>query len=51
MFNMKLLAAFVSEWTLAAKGNIVVCPELQIRGDIEDNSKTVFLISQQKHML
>ena len=26
-------------------------PELQIRGGIEDNSKIIFLISQQKHML
>ena len=25
--------------------------ELQIRGAIEDNSKIIFLISQQKHML
>ena len=25
--------------------------ELQIRGIIEDNSKVIFLISQQKHML
>ena len=25
--------------------------ELQIRGGIEDNSKIIFLISQQKHML
>ena len=27
------------------------CPELQIRGSIEDNSKIIFLISQRKHML
>ena len=26
-------------------------PVLQIRGDIEDNSRIIFLISQQKHML
>ena len=26
-------------------------PELQIRGGIADNSKTIFLISQGKHML
>ena len=26
-------------------------PELQIRGGIEDNSKIIFLISQQKHIL
>ena len=25
--------------------------ELQIKGGIEDNSKIIFLISQQKHML
>ena len=25
--------------------------ELQLRGGIEDNSKKIFLISQQKHML
>ena len=25
--------------------------ELQIRGDIEDNSKIIFLISEQKHIL
>ena len=25
--------------------------ELQIRGSIEDNSKTIFLISQQKHVV
>ena len=28
-----------------------ICTELKIRRDIEDNSKTIFLISQQKHML
>ena len=30
---------------------IISNPKLQIRGDIEDNSKIIFLISQQKHML
>ena len=25
--------------------------ELQLRGSIDDNSKIIFLISQQKHML
>ena len=29
----------------------VSIPELQIRGGIEDNSKTIFLISHRKHML
>ena len=26
-------------------------PELEIRGGIDDNSKIIFVISQQKHML
>ena len=30
---------------------IVLRAELQIRGGIKDNSKIIFLISQQKHML
>ena len=31
--------------------NVNRCTELQIRGGIEDNSKIIFLISQQKRML
>ena len=30
---------------------IYIYPELQIRGSTEDNSKIIFLISQEKHML
>ena len=37
-------------WTTRSVGQCLT-PELQIRGGIEDNSKIIFLISQQKHML
>ena len=35
----------------SVKANINTVSELQIRGGIEDNSKIIYLISQQKHML
>ena len=40
-----------SDFLLAFPDNGVYYPELQIRGGIEDNSKIIFLISQQKYML
>ena len=34
-----------------AKSSKCLSTERQIRGSIDDNSKIIFLISQQKHML
>ena len=41
----------ISVLLLCIKYEELILPELQIRGGIEDNSKIIFLISQQKHML
>ena len=36
---------------LPLKGFRIPSPDLQIRGDTEDNSKIFFLTSQQKHVV
>ena len=44
----------VVEWVMlkgSLKSAVRYHQELQIGGDIEDNSKMIFLIFQQKHML
>ena len=44
------MAVSVGSGPIQLKVKVILTTELKIREGIEDNSKIVFLISQQKHM-